>query len=321
MDQEIDLDARDLASLKRVLGPLILDALADPTTIELALNPDGRLWHERLGAGTRMRCIGRIDAHTAMNIIRRIAGAVGAEVTPKQPLLECELPLRGERVAAQIPPVVTGPAFAIRMPASSIFTLEQYVETKVMSRSQGDVLERAVADHRNVLVIGGTSSGKTTFVNMLIRAMVDHDPYERPIIIEDTRELQCAAENAVRYRATKDVNIHQLLRTSLRMRPDRILVGEVRGPEALALLMAWNSGHSGGCATVHADNTRLGLSKLAMLVSMDPDAPRQIEPLIAEAVHVLVHVHKTRDGRRCVNEIREVCGYENNQYVTKRIDS
>jgi len=320
MDPELDLDARELASLKRALGPLILEALADPTTIELALNADGRLWHERLGEGTRMRCIGRLDAPTGMNVIRRIAGAVGAEITSKQPLLECELPLRGERVAAQVPPIVTGPTFAIRMPASSVFTLEQYIETRAMTRAQGDVLQRAVADHRNILVIGGTSSGKTTFVNMLIRAMVDHDPLERPIIIEDTRELQCSAENSVRYKANKDVDIHRLLRASMRMRPDRLLVGEVRGPEALALLIAWNSGHSGGCATVHADNTRLGLSKLATLVSMDSNAPRHIKPLIAEAVHVLVHVHKTTDGRRCVNEIREVSGYENRQYITKRID-
>ena len=319
MESDPDLDARDLASLKRVLGPNVLDAMADPTTIELALNPDGRLWQERLGA--RMRCIGQLDAHTAMNIIRRIAGAVGAEVTPKQPLLECELPLDGSRVAAQVPPVVTGPSFAIRKPASAVFSLEQYVEAEVMTRAQAEVLLRAIADHKNILVIGGTSSGKTTLVNALIRAMVDHDPLERILIIEDTRELQCSAENGVRFKTSKaaQVDIHQLLRTSLRMRPDRILVGEVRGSEALGLLMAWNSGHPGGCATVHADHTRAGLSKLAMLVSMDPEAPRHIEPLIAEVVHILVHVQKTSQGRR-VREIREVSGWDNNQYVTKRID-
>jgi type IV secretion system protein VirB11 len=320
MELEHDLDARDLASLKRALGPLILDALGDPTTIELMLNADGRLWHERLGQ--RMHCIGQLDAAAAMNIIRRIAGAVGAEVTREQPLLECELPLDGSRLAAQVPPVVTSPTFAIRKPASSIFSIEQYVQAKVMTQAQADVLQRAVADHRNIMVIGGTGSGKTTLINALIRVMAEQDPLERILVIEDTRELQCAADNAVRYKTSKaaQVNIHQLLRTSLRMRPDRILVGEVRGSEALALLMAWNSGHPGGCASIHADNTLAGLSKLAMYVSMDPEAPRHIEPLIGEVVHVLVHVHKTNDGRR-VREIREVRGYENGQYITQRIDA
>jgi P-type conjugative transfer ATPase TrbB len=320
MDLDNDLDERDLVSLKRALGRPILEALADPLTIELALNPDGRLWQERLG--DRMRCIGTLDAHTAMNVVRRIAGAVGAEITRAQPLLECELPLGNERVAAQIPPVTTGPTLTIRKPASSVFSIEQYVASQGMTRRQADVLLQAIADHRNIFVIGGTSSGKTTLVNALIGAIVDNDPGERVVIIEDTRELQCTAENSIRLKTDKKakVDMRELLRTTLRMRPDRILVGEVRGPEALSLLMAWTSGHRGGCATAHADHSRGGLSKLSMLVSMDPDAPRPIEPLIAEAVNLLVHIRKTPQGRR-VAEILEVAGYENNQYITQRIDS
>lgn len=325
MDSENELGARDLASLKRALGSLILDALADPLTIELALNDDGRLWHEKLGRASRMHCIGRIDSSTAMNIVRRIAGAVGAEITRTQPLLECELPLGNERVAIQIPPItLVGPAVTIRKPASSIFTLDQYVLSESMTRAQADILQRALADHRNILVVGGTSSGKTTLVNALIAAMVDRDPLERIVIIEDTRELQCAAENSVRLKTcTKaQVSMRELLRSTLRMRPDRILVGEVRGAEAMSLLMAWTSGHPGGCATVHADHPRGGLPKVSMLVSMDPFAPKPVEPLIAEAVHLLVHTHKTPQGRR-VAEIREVLGFDSqtNQYNTRRLDA
>lgn len=313
------LDDRTRAMLHRVLGSDILEALEHPRTIEIALNPDGSLWVESLGA--RLRRIGHRDEAAATSIVRTIAGAVGKELNARTPLLECELPLDGSRVSAQVPPVVEGPSFTLRKRASQIFTIPQYVEAGTMTQAQADTLLAAVANHRNILVIGGTGTGKTTLVNAIIHAMVEHDPDERLVIIEDTRELQCAAADSVRYKTAPDLNIHmtQLLRTTLRMRPDRILVGEVRGPEALDLLMAWNTGHEGGVATLHADHCLAGLSRLAMLVSMNPEAPRQIEPLIAEAVHVLVHIKKTPAGRR-INEIREVHGFDTT-YITHRSDS
>jgi len=169
-------------------------------------------------------------------------------------------------------------------------------------------------------VIGGTGSGKTTLVNAIINGMVEHEPDDRLVIIEDTGEIQCAAENFVQYRTSFDVGMTQLLRTSLRMRPDRILVGEVRGPEALDLLMAWNTGHEGGAATLHANDARAGLSRLAMLISMHRDAPRPIEPLIGEAVHLLVHIARTPNGRR-VQEIVAVEGYEDGRYVLRNLSS
>lgn len=317
MDPSEPTDGRALAMLKRVLGRDILDAFADPLTLELVLNPDGQLWQEHFGE--RMRCIGRRDEAAAMAIVRTIAGTVGQELTRDSPLLECELPLDGSRVAAQIPPVVAAPTFAIRKKASRVFTLEQYVEAGVMTEQQAGLLRRAVAAHRNILVIGGTGTGKTTLVNAIVHAIVAHDANERLVLIEDTRELQCSAINSVAYKTSSNVNMTQLLRTTLRMRPDRILVGEVRGPEALDLLMAWNTGHEGGCATLHSNDCMSGLSRLATLVSMHPSAPRVIEPLIADAVHVLVHIQKTPAGRR-IKEIREVRGYENNTYLTVRSD-
>ena len=187
-----------------------------------------------------------------------------------------------------------------------------------MSEHHRDVLEAAVRKHRNILVIGGTGSGKTTLVNAIIGEMVRQAPTERVFIIEDTGEIQCAATNFVQYHTSMDVSMTALLKTTLRMRPDRILVGEVRDGAALDLLMAWNTGHEGGAATLHANNARAGLSRLAMLISMSPEAPHPIEPLIGEAVHIVVHIARTPEGRR-VQEIIEVLGFRDGEYTTNTL--
>lgn len=303
--------------LERDMGPQLLAVLHDPKTVEVMLNADGKLWQERLGEP--MRCIGSLRVAQAQAIIETIAGYHGKEVTRHKPILEGELPLDGSRFAGQLPPVVPAPTFAIRKKAVAIFTLDQYVERSIMTARQRDVLITAVAAHRNILVIGGTGSGKTTLVNAIINQMVLQGPTERVFIIEDTGEIQCAAENYVQYHTSLDVNMTALLKTTLRMRPDRILVGEVRGPEALDLLMAWNTGHEGGAATLHANNARAGLDRLAMLISMHPDSPKPIEPLIGEAVHVIVHIARTSEGSRRVQEILEVSGFANGQYTTKTL--
>ena len=308
------LKDRAKRKLERDLGPLIMDALADPRTVEMMLNADGRLWQERLGE--KMRCIGSIPFARAEAIIKTVAGYHSKEVTRHKPILEGELPIDGSRFAGQLPPVVPAPTFAIRKKAVAIFTLEQYVAAGIMTAAQQATLTAAIKAHRNILVIGGTGSGKTTLVNAIINAMVEFDPAERVFIIEDTGEIQCAAENFVQYHTSLEVTMTMLLKTTLRMRPDRILVGEVRGPEALDLLMAWNTGHEGGAATLHANNARSGLDRLAMLISMHPESPRPIEPLIGEAVHVIVHIARTPEGR-CVQEILEVAGYANGAYLTR----
>lgn len=185
-----------------------------------------------------------------------------------------------------------------------------------MTGHQKRIIADAVRAHRNILVVGGTGSGKTTLTNAIIHQMVEENPEERIFIIEDTGEIQCAAQNVVQYHTTLDVTMMHLLRTTLRMRPDRILVGEVRGPEALDLLMAWNTGHEGGVATLHANNARAGLDRLAMLISMHPESPTPIEPLIGEAVQLIIHITKTPEGGRKVQEILEVSGYGAGEYHT-----
>ena len=308
----VTIKERAKTKLVRDLGPLIIDALNDPKTVEIMLNADGKLWQEKLG--DKMRCIGTLSASRGEAIIKTIAGYHGKEVTRFKPILEGELPLDGSRFAGQLPPIVSAPTFAIRKKAVAIFTLSQYVEADIMTVQQRDILITAIKTHRNILVIGGTGSGKTTLVNAVINEMVEYDPSERVFIIEDTGEIQCAAVNCVQYHTTMEVSMTALLKTTLRMRPNRILVGEVRGPEALDLLMAWNTGHEGGAATLHANNARAGLNRLAMLISMHPDSPKPIEPLIGEAVHVVVHIARTNEGRR-IQEIIEVLGYKDGQYM------
>lgn len=311
------VNLRAKKKLEKDMGPEFLAALNDPRTIEIMLNPDGKLWVERLGEG--MECVGSLRHAQGQAIIETIAGYHRKEVTSKYPLLEGEVPLDKSRFAGQLPPVVSGPTFAIRKKAVSIFTLQDYVNKGVMTEQQMEVIIEAVAAHKNILVVGGTSSGKTTLVNAIIYQMVMHNLFERFVIIEDTGEIQCAAENYVQYHATADISMTALLKTTLRMRPDRIIVGEVRGPEALDLLMAWNSGHPGGAATLHANSAKAGLAKLLLYISMHPDSPSPIEPLIGEAVHVVVNIAKKPDGGRHIREIIEVLGYENGQYQLKTL--
>jgi type IV secretion system protein VirB11 len=291
--------------LRRDFGDVFLQALADSETVEILLNPDGTLWQERLGEKPVQ--VGSMTRGKAESILRTIAACVQTTITREKPTIECELPLDGSRFAGQIPPVVPAPAFAVRKRASRVFSIEQYVEAGILTPEAKKFLCGAIRDHRNILVVGGTGGGKTTFVNALIREATIQFPAERFIIVEDTGELQCAAANYVQYHTSPECDMTHLVRTTLRMRPDRILVGEVRGPEALDLLMAWNTGHEGGIATVHANNAVAGLARMVTLVSMNPSAPRSIEALVGEAVDVVVHIERKDGGAgRVVREVLTV---------------
>ena len=293
---------RQLEKLRRDFGDVFLAALNDSETVEILLNPDGTLWQERLGG--RPTQIGSMARTKAESVLRTIAACLQTTITREKPTIECELPLDGSRFAGQIPPIVPATTFAVRKRASRVFTLDQYVQAGILTPEEKEFLRKAIRAHRNILVTGGTGSGKTTLVNALIREVTAQYPSERLIIIEDTGELQCTAANYVQYHTSPERSMTDLVRTSLRMRPDRILVGEVRGPEALDLLMAWNTGHEGGIATLHANNATAGLARLATLISMHPNAPRLIEPLIGEAVDVLMHIARREGGAgRIVREI------------------
>lgn len=241
MDTVDSVDLRAIEKLKRDMGRSLMEALEDPETLEIMLNPDGKLWREKFGQP--MFCMGTVPVQRSKTIIQTIAGFHKKIIDSNSPFLECELPIDGSRFAGQLPPLVAGPTFAIRKKASRIFLLDEYVDKGVMTRVQADFICRAIAAHKNILVIGGTGSGKTTLLNAIIAEIVRQFPDERICIIEDTGELQCAALNFVQYHTTINVTMTDILRLILRMRPDRIFVGETRGPEALDMLDAWNTGH------------------------------------------------------------------------------
>jgi type IV secretion system protein VirB11 len=298
--------------LRTAMGPHIAAALADPAVIEIMVNPDGILRIDRLGEG-RIDTGTRLAPAEAERIIRLVAGHLRAEVHADAPIVSAELPPRddgqaGERFEGILPPVSTAPCFSIRKPAARIHRLHDYVIDGIMPARTALGLARAVVDRKNILVAGGTSSGKTTLANALLAEMASLD--ERIILIEDTRELQCAAADTVALRTRPGiVSIADLVRSTLRLRPDRIIVGEVRGGEALDLLKSWNTGHPGGIATVHANSARSALYRIEQLVAENVvTVPRH---LIAEAIDLVVFISGRGSGRR-VQTVAEVGGLDSN---------
>ena len=280
--------------LRTALGPAIAGFLDDPDIVEVMLNPDGRLWIDRLSSGL-MDTGEVLSAPDGERIVRLVAHHVGAEVHGGAPRVSAELPDTGERFEGLLPPVVAAPAFAIRKPAVAVFTLDDYVATGIMTSDQAGALREALEARKNILVAGGTSSGKTTLTNALLAEVAKTS--DRVVLIEDTRELQCKAPNLVALR-TKDgvVSLSDLVRSSLRLRPDRIPIGEVRGAEALDLLKAWGTGHPGGIGTIHAGTALGALRRLEQLIQEAVvTVPRA---LIAETINVIAVLSGRGAGRR-----------------------
>lgn len=288
------------SKIVRELGRDIVAALHDDKVIEVMLNTDGRLWIDRLGEG--MTCIGTMSAPNALALLGTIADGLGTVVTKNSPILEGELPLDGSRFEGLIPPVVAKPTFTIRKKAVLIFSLDDYVSQGILAEEQKSIIQNAIRERRNILVVGGTGSGKTTLTNGIIAEMVKLTPDDRLVIMEDTAEIQCKAENAVILRTSIDISMQQLLRATMRLRPDRIIVGEVRGAEALALLKAWNTGHPGGIATLHANSADSGLVRLEQLIA-ESGIQANMKALIDEAVDVVIFIEKTGGGRK-ISEIK-----------------
>ena len=295
--------------LKLQMRGVLWDAFSDDKTVEIMVNPDGRIFYEQLGKDVQE--IGKADPAVVSSIIRIVSGFHDQVVDADHPICEGEFPVDGSRFEGLMPPVVAGPSFTLRKKAIMVFTLDDYVKGGTMTPRQEQIIREAVRSRRNILVVGGTGSGKTTLINAIIKEMSDQNPRERVVIIEDTGELQCEARNFVQMRSTEEVSMARLLRATLRYRPDRILVGEVRGPEAMDLLDAWNTGHPGGCATLHSDTAEKGLKRLNSLVSRNPSAPRNIEPLIGESVQMVINIAKDPiSHKRVIRDIIEVEDYD-----------
>lgn len=291
--------SRGLAMLTTALGPSIAAMLDAPDTIEVIANPDGRLWLEKAGKG-RIATPHRLEASETERVIRLVATLTGAEANRDRPIVSAELPPRGERFEGVLPPVSRAPCFAIRKPAGRVFSLDDYVASGIVTPDQAKALRGAVRARANIIVAGGTGSGKTTLANALLHEIAALG--ERVVILEDTRELQCAADDVVALRTQPgSVSLSDLVRSTLRLRPDRIVVGEVRGPEALDLLKAWNTGHPGGIATLHANSAGAALARLEQLTMEVCETPPRA--LIAEAIDLIVFVERGGPAGRRIPEI------------------
>ena len=302
--------------LRTAFCSVVREALEAPDTIEIMANPDGSVWIEKAGIGLI------ISEHTLPSsdrerVIRLVASGVGVAANRTSPIISAELPGSGERFEGLLPPVSTAPCFSIRKPATTPFELGDYVTQGALAPALAQALKDAIATHANILIAGGTSSGKTTFTNALLAEPSLHD--DRIVILEDTRELRCAAPNVVQLRTHRgSTSLQDLVRSTLRLRPDRIIIGEVRGAEALDLLKAWNTGHPGGITTLHANSAHGALARLEQLtLEATPRAPFD---LIAEAIDVVVFMSRA-GGQRRVEEALRVTGFDGEGYQTQPLVS
>jgi len=324
--------------LRRELGESILRLLVDEDVEDIVLNPDSSLWVKRRGVGFVRS--GTLSPATAASALGTVAAWRGTVLNHEHPILETELPLDGSRFEAAVPPVVRQPVFAIRVRSPKVFTLDDYEAAGILTgkedvsnrvRQQQDfalavsglshaqIIRAAVRDRKNILVVGATGSGKTTLLNAILDAIAELTPFDRVISIEDTTELQCRVPNYLDLRAVGNVTMLECLRASMRLKPTRIVVGEVRGAEAHTLLKAWNTGHPGGLGTVHANGALLGLTRLESLVAEGTDAPQQ--KLIAETVDLVIFVdpEPSLQAGRKVREMLLVTGWKEGHYQVEQV--
>ena len=303
--------------LKRELGVLICESLNDADITEVICNSDGSIWLESHSDGMiqTKTVLTETQVETLIGTVARINQAI---VTPEKPILECELPIDGSRFEGLLPPVVTSPAFVIRKRAPVVFPLDAYQKEEVIHPWQLGFLKEALKERKNIIVSGSTGSGKTTLVNALLLEMAKEAETERFVLLEDTYELRCEARNCLHLHTSSHVDLLALARATMRLRPDRIVVGEVRGAEAYTLLKVWNTGHRGGVTTLHANSAEGALTRLELLV--EEAGAKEQRSLIGETIDVVLFVERTAKGRKLA-QILVVNGYdrESKQYLTEQL--
>lgn len=303
---EAELIGRRREALEFAFGETVMRALKDPDVVEIMLNDDGTLWIETHG---EMKHAGFISQSDALAILSGVASALNVELSKQEPIVEGELTFfDDERFEGLAPPVVKRATFTIRKKATRVYKFADYIRSGVMSFAQAEWLRKALVERKNILVIGGTGSGKTTFCNALLAELADLLPDVRMVILEDTQELQCTLKNRVFLRTSPWTTMDDLSLAINRLRPDSITVGEMRaGAAALAMLKLWNTGHPGGLGTAHANSAAEGLTRMDQLVQEVSAYPQRV--LIGEAVNVVVFLQKEK-GQRKVKEIIRVNGYD-----------
>uniref|UniRef100_B0T9A4 P-type conjugative transfer ATPase TrbB n=1 Tax=Caulobacter sp. (strain K31) TaxID=366602 RepID=B0T9A4_CAUSK len=309
------LDRKNIA-LRQAMGPTLAAALAEPSVVEVMVNADGSIWIERIGRG-RAFSGQTMTFSDAERILRLVADHAGEVITRERPLVSATLPRSGERFQGVLPPVAAAPCFSIRKRPHAVFTLEDYVARSIMTSDQARALEAAATARENILIAGGTGAGKTTLANAVLAlpAFVD----DRMILVEDTPELQCSAHDQLALltkRAEPAVTMADLVRAALRLRPDRIVIGEVRDGSALDLLKAWNTGHPGGLATLHANSAREALSRLEDLISeVAQTVPYRA---IGQAIGVIAFIRRAPAGR-LLEQVVRVQGWADGDYRIETI--
>lgn len=296
---------RKAQALRQAMGPVIAAALAEPAVVEVMVNPDGRIWIDRIGQG-RAYSGADLPPADAERILRLLADHSGEVVTRDRPRVSATLPVTGERFQGEFMPLVSAPAFSIRKRPELVFSLDDYVRDGVITPAQAELIRGALAARDNLLIAGGTGSGKTTLANAILAE--PSFASDRVVLIEDTAELQCLALDKVALltkRSEPAVSMTDLVRDTLRLRPDRIVIGEVRDGSALDLLKAWNTGHPGGLATIHANSADEALTRLEDLIG--EVTARIPYRAIAQAVNLILFIERTPSGRR-LSAIRRVIG-------------
>lgn len=304
--------SRLVRKLQEALGEGICSALRDVSVVEIMLNPDGRLFVERLGDG--IESLGAFEPGAAEIIIGSVAHALQTEADSEHPIISGELPIGGHRFEGLLPPIVAAPTFTIRRRSSRLIPLDDYVRAGIMTMAQAAAVRNAIASRMNIVISGGTGSGKTTLANAVIAEIVAAAPNDRLVILEDTAEIQCAADNAVALHTSCTVNMARLLKSTMRLRPDRIIVGEVRDGAALTLLKAWNTGHPGGVTTIHSNSAISALRRLEQLTA--EVSQQSMREVIGEAVDLVVSIERTGQGRR-VRDVMHVRGFDGTRYETR----
>ncbi len=295
-DQEVW--QRRLMVLEKSLGTHIMHYMHDDNVTEVIVNPDGKLWIDTFDRGFVNTGV-ELSGEATKRVIYAVADLSRQVIELKEdPSLQADIPashlFSNCRFQAELPPIVTGPSFNIRKHSKTVFTLDDYVEQGTMSMEQREAIIQAIKNKQNIIAAGGTASGKTTLLNAILAEISKLG--ERIITIEDTKELKCAAENTVALTTTDTVDMDNLLRKTLRLSPNRIVVGEVRGKEAMTLIDAWSTGHRGGCSTVHSDSAIETLFRIEGMISRVSLSPQQAS--IARAVNVIVYIRKHATCRR-----------------------
>lgn len=302
---------RLIANLRHSLGEIVCNALEDPTVVEIMLNPDGKVWIERFGAPMKHET--DLTKNEGEFIISLVASSLDITANRSQTSIGGEFPIGGHRFQGKLPPNTPHPIFSIRRKAEKIFTLHDYVESGIITEEAKEIIESHIVKRSNIVIVGGTGTGKTTLANAVIHSLSQLSPNDRLIILEDTYELQSQSVNTLRLRATKDFPMTSQIEDTLRLRPDRILVGEVRDGAALDLLEAWNTGHPGGIATLHADSATEAFTRLETLVRRVSVSP--LQEVIASAVDLIVYITRSNTkSARTVSEIISVTSFDHTQH-------